>query len=233
MPYPCRAATGPRLEPWRNLYAQLAQHGLLEELAGRCPDTPLITYLRQQPLELLDNMLQRRINSPPSSSAGRLFDAVAAALDLHKERIHQEGQAAMVLEQLELRGRPNVAAYTLGLVESGGLPVIDTAPLWPTLFDDLRGGRPPADIARAFHYALADTLLILTERLTAQHRTQLVALSGGVLQNRLLLERLQAGLRELGLTPLLHRQVPANDGGVSLGQACIAACILQPPGSNI
>jgi hydrogenase maturation protein HypF len=139
----------------------------------------------------------------------------------------------MALEQLALRGRADAAAYSLGLVESGGLPAIDSAPLWPALFEDLRGGRPPADIARAFHYALADALLTLTEKLAAQHRTQLVALSGGVLQNRLLLERLHTGLRERDLTPLLHRSVPANDGGISLGQACIAACILQSPDSNM
>jgi len=92
------------VEPWRNLYARLAENELLQDLSQKYPDIPAIAFVQEQPLDLLQQMRARGINSPPSSSAGRLFDAVAAALDLHKEKIQQEGQAAMALEQLALRG---------------------------------------------------------------------------------------------------------------------------------
>ena len=211
------------VEPWRNLYARLAEYELLQALLQRYPDIPAIAFLQEQPLDLLQQMRARGINSPPSSSAGRLFDAVAAALDLHKEKIHQEGQAAMALEQLALHGDHQTPPYKLDLEHSGELPVIRTRSLWPALLDDLHTGRPHADIALAFHLGLADSLGELAIALAEQHATCKVALSGGVLQNRVLLERLHVRLSGAGLQPLMHRRLPANDGGISLGQACIAA----------
>lgn len=225
-PVPLPGGDRAALEPWRNLYAQLAHHDLLDELRDRYAGIPAITFLQQQPLDLLGNMLSRRLNSPMSSSSGRLFDAVAAALGLYMERIHQEGQAAMALEQLGLQANVDVGAYTLDIDEQGELPIIDTAGLWPALFDDLKNGRPLADIARAFHHGFADSLSNLAIRLASQYQTETIALSGGVLQNKLLLERMHETLRRAGLHPLLQERVPANDGGISLGQAAIATATM-------
>ena len=218
------------LEPWRNLYARLQQHGQLEAILQRHASLPACAHLRQQPLEMLQNMLTRQLNSPLSSSTGRLFDAVAAALDLHKESLHHEGQAAMALEQLALEADPGCPPYPLQIDRSGELPVIVTSSLWPTLFADIDKGRRTKEIARAFHHGLADCLLDLATGLASEHQTRFVALSGGVLQNRLLLERLNQGLRAQGLETLVHEQVPANDGGISLGQAAIAAARLAQRG---
>lgn len=218
------------VEPWRNLYARLWLHGQVEQTLDRYPALPACAFLRQQPLEMLQNMLRRGINSPLSSSSGRLFDAVAAALDLHKTGIHHEGQAAMALEQLALQAGPGCPPYPLPIDRTGKRPVIVTSSLWPALFADLHGGRPPNEVACAFHHGLADCLLQLACDLASQHQTRSVALSGGVLQNKLLLERLDRGLRAKGFEPLMHEQVPANDGGISLGQAAIATAKLSPKG---
>ena len=214
------------LEPWRNLLARLWQHGLLQNTLQKHPDLAIVDYLRQQPLGMLQQMLTRGINSPASSSTGRLFDAVAAALDLHKERIHQEGQAAMALEQLALQGSPETDPYPFAIYRQSEMPVLASEPLWPRLFEDLARGRTPGDIARAFHLGLADSLIAVTAEMAERHGVGQVALSGGVLQNRLLFERLRAGLTAMGLQALAHREVPANDGGISLGQAAIAAARL-------
>ncbi len=218
------------LQPWRNLLARLWQHGLLEQTLESHADLAIVDFLRQQPLAMLEQMLGRGINSPLSSSAGRLFDAVAAALDLHKARIDQEGQAAMALEQLALKGNPNSEPYPFEINRSDALAVIESGPLWPRLFEDLSEGRPRGDIARAFHLGLANSLLEMTAAMASSHGVSEVALSGGVMQNRLLFERLHAGLLALGLQPLAHREVPANDGGISLGQAAIAAARLAAGG---
>jgi len=101
--------------------------------------------------------------------------------------------------------------------------VLDPAPLWPALLADLRAGVDRGVIAARFHRGLADAVVALAAELAASRRVGTVALSGGVFQNRLLLEQVADGLRRRGLDVLQHRQVPANDGGLALGQAAICA----------
>jgi len=228
MPAAMPGATQAILEPWRNLWGQLQACGLLPGLAERHARLPIIQYLQAQPLTMLETMLARGINTPLSSSAGRLFDAVAAALSLHHARIHQEGQAAIALENLAST-RMQLAAgegYPLDIVQQGELLQTHHQRLWEALFDDLAGGRPPSLIAARFHAGLADSICAVALQLAGQHPCRTIALSGGVWQNRVLLERCMRQLQQAGLQVLHHEQLPSNDGGLSLGQAAIAAAQL-------
>jgi hydrogenase maturation protein HypF len=173
-------------------------------------------------------MAERDVNAPLASSCGRLFDAVAAAVGLCRDRTCYEGHAAMMLEAAT--ATDDDVAYPFTIVDVEGLLQLDPAPLWGALLDDLIAATPVAIIARRFHSGLADAIANMVEALAPLslrgrgHET--VALSGGVFQNRLLLELVTQRLEAQGLRVLTHRAVPANDGGLALGQAAIAAAHL-------
>ena len=226
-------------EPWRNLYAHLVDalgaHALPQRLSG----LDLHAYLSRKPLALLDAMIEKNINAPPASSCGRLFDAVAAALDLCRERQAYEGEAAMRLEALALAERhvagEKTASYPFAVSSvPGGLAQIDPAPMWNALLGDLATGVAAARMASRFHLGLAAALVAMTERLAHADAAPFaaVALSGGCFQNRLLFETVTGGLRAAGFRVLAHAEVPANDGGLSLGQAAIGAARLLDAGSD-
>jgi hydrogenase maturation protein HypF len=166
---------------------------------------------------VLRQMLDRGFNSPFSSSMGRLFDGVAALLDLG-DAASFEGEAAMALEFAVARGERG--AYQLPLTTAGEL---DWRELLAELLRDLAAGVPRDRIAARFHNGVVLAGLEVA-RTVAEPR---VALSGGCFQNRVLTGRLAQRLREGGFEVLLHRQVPPNDGGIALGQAVIAAARLQ------
>ncbi|MDQ3752966.1 MAG: carbamoyltransferase HypF [Actinomycetota bacterium] len=161
------------------------------------------------------SMAATGINAPPTSSAGRLFDAVAALCGL-RDRVSYEGQAAAELEQAA--DPTAVAAYPFPLV--GG--ALDGAALVRAVAEDLIGGSPVAEVAARFHNGLAEGLRRACERVRAEQGLATVALSGGSWQNLLLLERVTRGLEDAGFEVLIHRRVPPNDGGVALGQAVVA-----------
>jgi hydrogenase maturation protein HypF len=212
------------LEPWRNLYAQIESAGGWASWRARYAGLSPIERLEAKPLGILQTMIDRGLNAPLSSSAGRLFDAVSAALGLDGAVLSYEGQAAIELESL--------AAAAMGVVGDGyplvrstefACAVLDPAPLWRELFEDLARRRPPEEIAAAFHVGLAAAIVAMALDLASRHWVSTVALSGGVFQNRLLLECVASRLESAGIAVLLQRQVPANDGGLSLGQATVAA----------
>ena len=180
-------------------------------------------------------MLEKGINSPPASSVGRLFDAVAAAAGVCRERVGYEGQAAIEFEALvdarTLTDEDDRQAYPLTIMRpAGALPYVEPAAMWQALLRDLVAETPVAVIAARFHQGLA---IVIARLVNALYRdasgeggggaAKTVALSGGVLQNRVLLEQLVMRLERDGFSVLTHRQVPANDGGLALGQAAIAA----------
>ena len=209
-------------QPWRNTYAHLAMSVGVHQAMEAYPDLELFNYLRKKPLNQLDIMLKRNLNAPPATSAGRLFDAVAAALGVKRERVDYEGQAAIELEALAATAPEEADGYTYDRTTTTPYVLSWTA-LWKDLLSDLDAGIPANRIAARFHNtlitAIADTArLVLTKR-----GLHTVALSGGVFHNRLLL---QGVLREFGNggidTVLTQSQVPANDGGLSLGQGAIA-----------
>ncbi len=157
-----------------------------------------------------------KVNAPLSSGAGRLFDAVAALLGL-RETVSYEGQAAIELEQLA--GDANAAPYPARV--QGG--VIAGTDFVAAAFDDLAAGRPRTEIAAAFHEGVAAAFATAC---SAAGPPGTVALSGGSFQNLRLLTSLSGRLEEAGFRVLSHRLVPPNDGGVSYGQAAVAAATL-------
>ncbi|MEH7827815.1 carbamoyltransferase HypF [Gemmobacter denitrificans] len=194
-------------EPWRNALAQLDQAGL-----GDWADH----LFAGQPRDLLRQAIAKGINAPKSSSAGRLFDAVAAVLGICADRQSYEGEAAMRLEALAQRSSHS-EAYSLGTRGAE----IDTAPLFRALRTDVLAGRPDADMALQFHRGLASAFGAAARRWVETGEAKAIALSGGCFQNALLARLMQENLR--GLPVLTHSVTPANDGGLALGQAMVAA----------
>jgi hydrogenase maturation protein HypF len=150
-----------------------------------------------------------------TSSAGRLFDAVAALLGV-RDAVNYEGQAAIELEQL---ADPAEAGGYPAAIDGG---VLRGADLVAAALADLRAGVPPAAISGRFHNGLARALVRLAGEVRASTGVSTAALSGGVFQNVLLLTRVADGLRAAGFEVLVHSRVPPNDGGISFGQAAVA-----------
>lgn len=211
-------------EPWRNTLAYLLSEFDLDRLREGYGELEIIRFLDSKPLANLRQMLDRGINSPPASSCGRLFDAVAAAIGVCREQATHEGQAAIEMEALidrELVGQERGYGYRLEQID--GQYVLSWQPLWHALLEDLARGVAAGVMAARFHQGLIDAVAETAVRLCEQQHLDRVVLSGGVFQNRILLEGVSERLRQQGLNLLSPRVVPANDGGLSLGQAVVAA----------
>ncbi len=220
-------------EPWRNTYAHLVAAIGWERLAQEHGALHLVRRLAVKPRALLDGMLRGGVNSPLASSCGRLFDAVAAACGICFDRAAYEGQAAMEFEALadeQALAREhdsNAYRFAISHLPDTDLPFLDPLPMWRALLDALAHDTPTPLIAARFHKGLAIAISAMVHKLSADagpaYALRTVALSGGVFQNRILLEQVTQRLQAGGFDVLSHRQVPANDGGLSLGQAAIAA----------
>jgi hydrogenase maturation protein HypF len=212
-------------QPWRNCLAQLDNAIGWPTVVEKYGHLPLIKTLQQQPLDTILAMINRGVNTPFSSSCGRLFDAIAAAVGINIEgSLSFEGQAAMTLEaSIDNKQWSTATPYSLALNQHDELLEIDPAPLWPELLDDLDQGQAAGLIASRFHLGLAEALSKAVVLLAEKLNLDTVALSGGVMQNLRLSQALEQRLRARGLHVLQHQQVPANDGGIALGQALIAA----------
>ena len=210
-------------EPWRNALAHLHALGW-EEMMDRFHNLGIMRFLQGKPLPILHAMMEQAINSPPASSCGRLFDAVAAVIGVCRERISYEGQAAMELEALAAKAFRAEAphAYPHERVE-GETAVLTWRPLWEALLSDMKAGCAPAIVAARFHQGLAQAVAQTARILCLNHGLDTVALGGGVFHNRLLLEGISERLTEEGMHVLSPRGIPAGDGGLALGQALIAA----------
>ncbi len=209
-------------QPWRMAATYLAQaydDAFLEI------DIPFVHQLDRSKWRTLAQMAVRGLNSPLTSSLGRLFDAVAALIGLRGEAIY-EGQAAIELEMLAAKDG-QAQLYPFAMRREEGKPVtLDVAPTIRAIVSDIQQGLPLPQIASNFHHTIAE--LLLAASVEARERTGLnsVALSGGVFQNRLLLETLLTRLEEMNFQVYINRRVPSNDGGLSLGQLAIAAARL-------
>ena len=190
-----------------------------------CPHVDLTALFPEVPLPELDalgTMLAQELNTPLTSSMGRLFDAVSALLGLCRQATY-EAQAAIALEAEALKSDVN-SRYDFSL-EDGQIRIGQL--LSQVAADRLQGASISA-VARRFHNSVAAIAVAAAEATSAEvHQTLPVALSGGVWQNRLLLEMTVPLLRRAGFDVLVHRQVPANDGGLAYGQAAVAAALLQ------
>jgi hydrogenase maturation protein HypF len=179
---------------------------------------------------LLAQMLRHGVNSPLTTSVGRLFDGVAALLGLH-QRVSFEGQAAMAMEFVADATISDAYPVPIepapdGVSSTGQADLLDWRPLVAGVLDDLRRQVPTGIIAAQFHNALVEAIVATAQRVGEAR----VALSGGCFQNRWLVERAAARLRASGFDVLLHRQVPPNDGCISLGQVMVAAATLTGAG---
>ena len=160
------------------------------------------------------------LNSPLTTSVGRLFDAVAAIAGV-RARVSHEGQGATELEGLADLGER--AAYPMGLIDDSEPAIIDARETIVALVADLAAGAPVASVSARFHNALAAATTAACAQAASDAGLERVVLAGGVFQNRLLLERTTLELRRLGLEVLIPQRLPPNDGAISYGQAAIAA----------
>lgn len=204
--------------PW-----QLAVAVLLDLYGDDAFSLPLSLVARagERNMRLIRQVVAGRVNAPLVSSAGRLFDAVAALLDVPgARRVTYEGQAAIELELLATG--PLAEGYAFALRDEQGEWVIDSRPVLRAVVEEVLAGRPKAEIAARFHRTVAEMVVAACERLRAADGMSAVALSGGTFQNMVLLRQTVGLLRDVGFTVYLHHEVPANDGGISVGQAVLA-----------
>ncbi len=206
--------------PWRMAAAYLYQvYG--EAMEGL--DLEFIHRLDHKTWRVLRQMLARGINTPLTSSAGRLFDAIAALIGLCSE-VQYEAQAAVELEMLA--DETCVEGYAFCLRRERRPVVVETAPLISGVVGDLLRGEPTPRIAAKFHRTLAEIVLTVCSQIRDLTSLRQVALSGGVFQNSLLLSMVVSRLVAHGFEVYTHSQVPPNDGGIALGQAAVANAIL-------
>ena len=209
-------------EPWRMAVSQLAKHygpGLLSL------DIPFIKNIDLRKLHVVLQMMNREVHSPRTSSCGRLFDAVAALVGL-RSTVTYEAQAAIELE-MAAHDSTDEGAYPLNLSKDGPLWKIGTRPLFDWLIADLRKQASISDMSRRFHKGLALVFADLAAKLREERALNRVCLSGGCFQNILLFEFVLAALRKHDFEVYFHSEVPAGDGGISLGQALVAAHLLR------
>ncbi len=214
-------------EPWRNTYAQLTSAFPWKDLKNQYGDLEIIKFLENKPLNILNQLVAKNINSPLASSVGRLFDAVAAAIGICREKCSYEGQAAIEMEALvdanSLNNNEEKLSYSFHIGILDNIYCIDPRPIWKYLLDDLQQQIPQPIIAAKFHIGLAKAIVNMVEYLCQENLINYVVLTGGVFQNCILLQQISRHLETLGINVLTHSLVPANDGGLSLGQAVIAA----------
>jgi len=172
---------------------------------------------------VLERQLDTGLNSPLTSSAGRLFDAVAAALGVCRERTY-EGQPAVELEMIAAPEEEGFYPVSLRLEDQ--ILVLDTPALFRAAVEDYWSGTAVATIAARFHNSLVRLLVAACAEVRDRTGLSLAALSGGVFQNALILTKLRRSLEKLGFEVLIHNLVPPNDGGLSLGQVAVAAARL-------
>ena len=202
-------------EPWRLGVAALRDAGVPPDVLGGVQAGRLSTVLR---------MLEQRVSILEATGAGRWFDAVAAIVGL-RQTVSYEGQAAIELEAL---ARGAGLPYPFVVADAPGTPfAVDLRPTIRAIADDVRDRVSAAQVSARFHATLAAAVVEGCRRVRAAHDVHVVVLTGGCFQNRLLTEQARDGLAAEGFDVLLHRLVPPNDGGVSLGQAVVAARRLQ------
>jgi hydrogenase maturation protein HypF len=210
-------------KPARNALAHLWQAGLDWD-----PELPCVAVLCTEERTALRSQLEHHLNSPLTSSIGRLFDAVSALANV-RQQVNYEAQAAIELETLvdpDEKGDYPFDITSYDLIHGGQAHAclrIDPGPLVRAVVNDVYAQIAPSVIAARFHNSLARLTLEVCQSLRLATSLDMVVLSGGVWQNMRLLTKTWTNLQQAGFTVLTHRLAPANDGGLALGQAAIAA----------
>ena len=205
-------------EPWRMAVAYLYHHFGRELLKLKLPFSVAV---EPSQIEVVLRMMEQNLNSPKTSSCGRLFDAVSALVGI-RSHVNYEAQAAIELE-MAIANDGDETGYPMDLTLRNGDRVIDTRRMFEQILTDLDRELPVATISRRFHNALIAVFAGLAESIRSESTLARVCLSGGTFHNAYLLMGLQKRLTESGFEVFIHSQVPAGDGGLSLGQAMIAA----------
>ncbi len=220
---PMPGGTKSIMEPWRNLFSQLYTFNLLDDDLVKNNSLLVFQKLSNKPIDVIKNMISKQINTPYTSSCGRLFDAVAAVLDICFDKISFEGQAAIQLESIvSTEELSSLKPYPYDL-EHTSIIELNFKKMWQNIFSDLLNNQPPSSISTRFHKMMANAICDVVLKIKNQSSISTVALSGGVFQNQILFKLCVNQLTEYGFQVLYHKQVPTNDGGISLGQAVIAA----------
>ena len=202
-------------EPWRMAMVYLS------EAFGREGEDLRIEFMKKidpQKWTILKRMIEKRINTPLTSSMGRFFDAISALLSIRHE-VHYEGQAAIELEMIADQGVTEEYPFSVRRDEKP--MVIDPAQTVRAIVRDLVDGVLRSTISGKFHRTVASLIVETCQAIRSAEGLNRVVLSGGVFQNLLLLSRVQVGLKRSGFDVYTHHLVPTNDGGISLGQAVI------------
>ncbi|MBN2044752.1 MAG: carbamoyltransferase HypF [Anaerolineales bacterium] len=197
-------------EPWRIALSWLIKAGIQLD-----DDLPPIGSIDPQAISLVQNQIEKLINAPLTSSLGRLFDAAAAMIGI-RQTVSYEAQAAIEMEALASPAETGCYPFEINK------QIINPIPAISSLVEDQRSGIAKEIIAARFHNTIAEIAYQTCLNLREETDLNKAALSGGVWQNMVLLEKTSLKLEQAGFEVLLHRQVPANDGGLSLGQAAIA-----------
>ena len=216
----------------RNAFALLSELGLLEHQGAE----RLLGGLDEQTRSVTATMIERGINSPRTSSMGRLFDAAAAILGICGQATY-EGEPAIELEAAAWRA---VGGKTVRLdgnhagvfTSADDSPILDPQPLIEALLNGIEAGAPADRLALGFHIAITHATTRIASEICARECLDTVALSGGVFMNRLLLQLLTRELKSVGLTVLVPHSVPVNDGCIAYGQAAIARALLAQTASR-
>lgn len=220
----------------RNAFALLSELGLLEHPGA----AQLLDSLDEQTRSVTATMIERGINSPRTSSMGRLFDAAAAILGIC-DKVTYEGEPAIELEAAAWRAFSSESACPTGNMVSFSVTessrpddchVLNSRPLFEALLEGIRTGVPAGKLALDFHVTIARSSARIAREICAREGLDTVALSGGVFMNRLLLQLLTRELKSMGLTVLIPRSVPVNDGCIAYGQAVIARARLAQTASR-
>jgi hydrogenase maturation protein HypF len=204
--------------PWRMGLAYL--HHVYGEAAGDL-DLPFLERLDNTQKTTIFQMAAKSINAPLTSSLGRLFDGVAAILGL-RNQVAFEGQAAMELEMIADGREQETYPFEW---EDGPVKQLALAPIIIGMVQDIHKGVPAFVISRKFHQTIISMFAELCAGISRELNVDRIALSGGCFQNILLLQGLTRALKARRMNVFAHRQAPANDGGISLGQAVVAGAI--------
>jgi hydrogenase maturation protein HypF len=202
-------------EPWRMAFSHLyrAFGPGYKELNLQ------MLHAHKNTLDIMQQMIDRSINSPLTSSCGRLFDSVAALLGL-RHTASFEGQAAAELEMLLEPNDRDTATYPFKIVKSGAKPwLLPVKPIITEIVHDILANKTPHRISRRFHNTLVAVFTNVCREIRDEKSINQVVLSGGVFQNLNLHQQLKTNLAALSFAVYSHEQVPTNDGGIALGQA--------------
>lgn len=214
--YPLPGGDKAIVEPWRMAYSYLFS---IYGSKAKTLDIDFIRRMDGNSLSIIEKMIDKNINSPLTSSCGRLFDAVSSIIGIRDE-ISYEGQAAMELESFCASGIKE--RYKFSIYKEGEKFIIDPQEIFINIIEELKRGIGKDVIAAKFHNTVAEFTLHLCGKIRADAGINKIALSGGVFQNKYLTEKIVSLLKDNGFKVFIQRKVPANDGGISLGQAVIA-----------